>query len=293
MWAGQCPLEGTCSECGLTFAWVDIFRPERVHPKWSFEHATKRHVRALLKTVFFALRPARFWSAMSLAAPIRLWRLAVMVLALALVVHIAAGGLAVRVGWESLWVWRPAPAGAVMGWLAGTLTPGTMNFDGWELALLLAWPYSQGFGYDAWRLIGPLGLLALVWGVLVPLPYLVLVDTMKKAKCRPGHLVRGWAYFVPTLFVLVIVDLLVLYLQQLFPATTGWSVLAGALLVFFAAWCVLWWKQFTTAYLRLEQARLVTTLMLTISFLAAVSICLFVDREWVDVAGSCINYFLG
>ena len=300
-WTEQCPREGTCSECGLVYVWVDIFRPERVHPKWSFEHAAKRRLRALIKTMFFALRPARFWSAMSLAAPIRPFRLALMVLILALVGHTAAAGLECYLHWSDFWVIRWTGAARSIttptGLRVPTPRPGTLTFDGWELARVLAWPYSRGYGH--WRLIGPLGLLALVWGMLVPLPYLVLVDTMKKAKCRPAHLGRGWAYFVPSLCVLLVVDLIMMCLQHLIPRSPGWltsttwNVAAAGLLLFFAAWCMRWWKRFTTSYLRLEQARLVTTLMLTISFLAAVSICLFLDREWVDLVGSCINFFLG
>lgn len=63
-WGRECPLRGMCPECGLRFAWREVFSPERQDLPWFFEHARRvrempvRLVRTLLRTLW----PLWFWS---------------------------------------------------------------------------------------------------------------------------------------------------------------------------------------------------------------------------------------
>ncbi|MFB3103994.1 MAG: hypothetical protein ACE1ZA_03615, partial [Pseudomonadales bacterium] len=36
-WADQCPLHGTCAECGLQFVWAEVLHPEKFEPQWCVE----------------------------------------------------------------------------------------------------------------------------------------------------------------------------------------------------------------------------------------------------------------
>src|SRR6185369_13902164 len=93
-WSESCPLGGTCSECGLTFAWVDIFRPDRIAPAWSFEHARERLPARWFETVGRALAPSVFWSRVRLGARLRhgrLMEIALPLLLLGCVVSMACG----------------------------------------------------------------------------------------------------------------------------------------------------------------------------------------------------------
>ena len=38
-WADACPLESTCSECGLFFAWSEVIGPLAPRPGWCVEFA--------------------------------------------------------------------------------------------------------------------------------------------------------------------------------------------------------------------------------------------------------------
>ncbi len=38
-WRTDCPLEGTCTECGLRFAWADLLSRGRAYPRWAVEGA--------------------------------------------------------------------------------------------------------------------------------------------------------------------------------------------------------------------------------------------------------------
>ena len=86
-------MTGTCSECGHSYHWGDLFFPLRHAPAWSFEHSPKPAF-ALAVSWWRALRPRSFWSRLRMHHPIvapRLW------IALAIVLlwlHLSTG-----VGW--------------------------------------------------------------------------------------------------------------------------------------------------------------------------------------------------
>jgi len=76
-WTNECPLEGRCSECGLDFAWTDVLGPLRRVPKWFFETAKRKKIRAATSTSVRTLMPWHFWKCVPLHAPVSTSRLAV------------------------------------------------------------------------------------------------------------------------------------------------------------------------------------------------------------------------
>ena len=293
-WTEKCPLEGTCSECGLVYLWVDIFRPERLHPAWSFEHVKRKRVRAFFRTVIRAFRPASIWREMSISAPIRLGRLAILVIASWLLVHLLACSLATWTLWPEL-TWG----------LRGTSHLGG-TFDWPLMRSALAWPYSQNYRHT----VEPLALLATVWGLLIPLPFLILRQSMRTARCRLSHLLRGWACFMPAVASVIAFELVASYAISFVPKLS-WTLWARSatplhrweyavwswmgLVIFIAAglWAVRWWWLFTKDYLRLEQPRLVVALMVVVSFLTALAGCAFVNNGELNLFGGAVNFFLG
>lgn len=261
-WAVKCPLEGTCSECGLNFAWVDIFRPDRIAPAWSFEHGRDRLISRWFATVGRTLVPTVFWTRLRLGARLRYGRLILIALPLLLAGCAVAMGCGARWGYL-LWniynpsaptgrmFWRPPPSFSVFKWFGepwdSALTVGLMPWRRilWEGSILTGVPT---FG--------------VVWAMLVPLQFLVLGQSLSRAKCRRAHLARGWAFQWAGVLLLVWIVLV----SRVWP-DPGWApsgginnVLAGGVL---AAWMGWYWCEFTRAYLRLPRPQLVALVMLT------------------------------
>ena len=69
--AAKCPLEGTCSECGLVFEWRFLMRPELLGPSWFVETPRpSRGRRSAVRTLLRLTRPHRFWREVRLEQPI-------------------------------------------------------------------------------------------------------------------------------------------------------------------------------------------------------------------------------
>ncbi len=85
-WIDQCPLHGTCAECGLRFVWAEVLHPEKFSPLWCVEFVRQRRKfgRACCATFIRSFRPWRFWSALKMSLPIRWQRIALYMLSLLL-----------------------------------------------------------------------------------------------------------------------------------------------------------------------------------------------------------------
>ncbi|HMN40178.1 MAG TPA: hypothetical protein PKE29_04985 [Phycisphaerales bacterium] len=199
-WAEACPLEGICTECGLAYEWVDIFRPERIYPSWSYEHARRGRFRALVRRLLRIPTPGRLWRQMRLAAPVRVRSLALIAMLAVLASHTLVVAIRVGLSHKDLWgvVW-------VRVGTAGRTAPVTV-FNWGELLTMAIWPYTRGWE----RLVGPLGLILLLWALLAPLPFFVLEQTMARSKVRRVHLLRGWAYSLVVAGVVLVVDAVVM-----------------------------------------------------------------------------------
>ncbi|UCD76647.1 MAG: hypothetical protein JSV91_06920 [Phycisphaerales bacterium] len=109
-WKDSCPLEGTCSECGLIINWSEVLQPEKYEPLWCVEFARGRArlPNAALRTYLRSFRPWRFWSQLKMASLIRWRRLTTYLLLLLL--PLAAGyvllqttaAVCTRLEWEQV-----------------------------------------------------------------------------------------------------------------------------------------------------------------------------------------------
>jgi len=81
VWGDACPLEGTCTECGLRFEWGALLMPEKFEPLWCVEFAPDRRQvpRACVTTAQRTFWPWGFWSRMQMSFDVRWRRLAVYV----------------------------------------------------------------------------------------------------------------------------------------------------------------------------------------------------------------------
>jgi len=70
-WEAECPVDGTCPECGFEFAWADVMNPSRVVLPWYVEHADSRWslIRRTPPTLWYLLFPNRYWARMKMESP--------------------------------------------------------------------------------------------------------------------------------------------------------------------------------------------------------------------------------
>lgn len=89
-WELQCPVNGTCPECGLAFAWADVFDPSRNLLGWYSEHApsTLSMLTRSPATIWRLLLPWIFWRSVKLTHPIALRRLAWWMVMMWVVLHV-------------------------------------------------------------------------------------------------------------------------------------------------------------------------------------------------------------
>ena len=146
---------------------------------------------------------------------------------------------------------------------------------------------------------GPTSFL-LVWGALLPLPFLILAQTMRRAKCRRIHLARGAAYFVPVLACIIVIDgilmrVLEALLGSLVPSWVifAWMWIPWAFLLLLAVGFRAWWLAFTRDYLQLPQAKLISNVMLWVSFLGAFTVSLIFDDDFGGAMGRWLLSIFG
>jgi hypothetical protein len=280
-WQESCPLQGRCSECGLDVRWNELFRPDLVAPSWSFEHAQVRRARAWRVTAHNALRPRRLWKHIRLSAPIKPGRLLLFAVLLVLLTHaaiaLAWGIVTAYWSWElartlartPLWPgMRPPAAPVIPQWLTDGLTAA-------------AWPYFRSNA--ATEVIPRFGWWLIVFGLVMPLPFVILADSFQRVKCRRLHLVRGAAMFCPTVCAAAF-GIAVLRMIEMNTIAMGGGTIAASvarpLLIALVA-CVIafyarWWWVFTRDYLKLEHSLGVVAAMLVVSALLAAVLVTYV-----------------
>ena len=94
-WTDSCPLQGTCSECGLEFNWGEVIRPARFEPPWCVEFVPQVWGLpwACAKTFARSLWPWEFWTRLKMSQPIRPLRLAMYACAVLLLFVLVYAGV--------------------------------------------------------------------------------------------------------------------------------------------------------------------------------------------------------
>lgn len=278
LWRVSCPLEGRCPECGLDFHWRDLLNPQLRVPAWSFEHATASYIQHWTQTSLVSLRPRRLWASIRLESTQRTGRLMVMVLLALLATHliIVASSLmtiAVCPGLRYLLSWNPATV---------TTVPLLASRSSHHALGVLLWPY--GWSQHPPTCVNPLQPILLLWAILSPLPYLIILTTLKSVRVSPRHLVRGVAYLMPRMLCLMIGFTLLtgVYIwswsNSYVPLMTAYHYLSFVdwlLVPICGCWIGSWWTAFTREYLRLPHAGFVAGMLQLIAGLAAVAAVIY------------------
>jgi hypothetical protein len=255
-WTDQCPLESLCPECGYTFAWSDVFYPDRQRLPGFFEHERGLWPSfvAAWRTMAWIILPFVFWDRVRMHHEVRvrrvlLWPIVVFgslwifIVAARVSAYFVSGegvGKAARaVGFDLInaavfpvmAVWEARWTIARNG--AAVRTPGV-----WFEFLFLDW--SMAF----YGIIGQ--------AVLVPLLLLLLPETRRRAKVRKAHILRAAVYGQGWLFFHL---LLLLTSAVLGAATANWDTALAwrgpiarllyehrfAYTMLLAAWIAAWW----------------------------------------------------
>lgn len=283
-WADECPLGGTCPECGLTFAWSDVLNPERCHVPGFVEHSRGRRGTfvAAWRTWWWACLPWRFWSRVTLEAPLRPWRWIVWLATIFLTARLAAVGVytgAAAIEYTSQFT-RTTDLVVLLG-------DGAMELFFRGVAYVRSYrtirgPGLLGTGYDLaweWRQFPRHVLWVPLLVALPPLVLLLLPETRRRAKVRAGHVLRAAVYSLTWVVAVFLLDVLnalrvftrtqtgLLILDDWMPdprSNPDWpmvvtdrsGVIAVVLLFPLAAWLTLWWW-FAVRSWRLERTRAV------------------------------------
>lgn len=281
-WGESCPLRGLCPECGLEFWWSSVLG-ESARVGWLSESdrgagaADTGRKRQWWKTSWRALRPRRFWGAIDLATPMRRGRLLRFALLWALLVHGACGAVGagylvfdrfvVRVYWGNA-PWREIAAAALRPFAA---------FPRVFYAEMPLW----------WMLFVPLT----VCGV-TPVVFLLIGETLSRAKVRRRHMLRGVCYVAPWC-VLSSLILPIVFSTVAGAERYGW--LSGVRLydrpenaMFISMGVVLlaqvwWWRCFAREYLRIRHSWGVAVAAVTVAGLVVmiVLVSMWQVSTWV------------
>ena len=288
-WESQCPLTGICTECGLDIAWRDILSQRLRMPRWWLEASMRFRPTTLVRTWARVLRPWRFWRNVRMEFPIRPRRLVVFTLMALVLAHCAAAVAAV---WSAMY----------LGQLSFTGTIAIFHADEYADVLRLAiapgldrpW-YEDGFP-GAW------GWLMFAWMLLISSAFGLLGDSFRLANVRKVHLVRGAAYSLTILPLILAFEMLCDAIRR-----TGWSTgwiwslpdfiqqvvthrgPIGLLVI--AIWSAIYWHTFIRRYLHMPHAIVIVPLMLITALLAALAIVAYFPGA--DFQYDVIDYLWG
>ena len=193
-WSEQCPLRGTCSECGLKYSWGDLHDPARQDVPQFIEHAP-RGVRGLFvaawRTLWWVLSFS-IWTKVRIEHRVVLSRAALGVFIVILTTHVFASLLAMtRVIWTMRGFWGPGAP------------PGSLSVEGFMWQLCSAWVYpvagvwwGRGLSGLEWHIeYWPMPvLLAVVTHVAAVALLLMLPTTRRLANVRAAHVFRAGIY---------------------------------------------------------------------------------------------------
>lgn len=289
----HCPIAGLCTECGLEFEWRDVLNPRFSQELRFFEHAQRRKTASFVRTWWTAARPRRFWTWVKMEHWANLSSMAVLAVGGFLLTHLAmvitlslVGALGDVASLFRTKPWYGSPMSVGNAFAAAAFPFGTYLE---ERSLTLS-----GFILD----IAPLQMIAVTLCVLVPLAFVLLPTTLRRAKVQPNHIVRIWAYslvwaplFLGATAVVVVIDrtlctlLADLGLRQswhyrMLPyGFDRWSALVATV-----SWLLLWWSIATKRYLRIPHSGAVVALLMVASLLVATlaALVLYGPRLFLD-----------
>ncbi len=270
-WTDRSPMRGICSECGLGFAWGDIFGDYAEVPRWMVD--VRRPGRRLIRFYFDCWRllielilPWRLWKRITLFQTSRPWMLIVWLVVLVVPIKLIGDG-AIACAEEKYSTIFSTFSGTgntfsisscwKIMWTQHLPSPIWTSEYGW-------WSEGDRWYGDAWnkRASGLLNIGAAsgAWIVFV----WVMPTSLRRAKVRVSHIARA---SILSLGWVVLVNLYLSF-EHLFDALSRfglgnfwWRVLpdvtpdrADALTVIGLLWVSAWWFFVFHSYLKLPRA---------------------------------------
>lgn len=267
----SCPLKATCSECGLTFEWADLFAPVRQVTRL-YEVDEKQRVRALLVTLWRLMLCWPLWNRLKMQHEIRHERIAVVILSC-----LAMWYLAVAVPWFLF-----VNAGAIESLLLKGQISGRWGNSYFDFQQFV--PFRSVLSASSWRTLLPSTWfsLAVVQWLLMPICFLLLPISLQKAKVRRVHLLRGigystgWLMLMLHLPALIVLPYTVLRLVQMpnflaFPSRNFVRQTPWMIAVYCIVLSAIWWSVFAGKYLKLPRPWLIGLVLAIVAALFAVS----------------------
>ena len=287
-WRTECPLEGTCPECGRAFEWGAALGYKCQPLRWLFEHKPRRSLGVLRAWRSWArtLVPGRFWRSVSLAhktsPAVWLWPVVLFVSMIA----VCGAGRAIA-GCFAKYPWFPYV-------MTGSFAGRPPRPDGPGLAervldfLWVYWCYPLWYGnYGGWTNEQYLRQLLGVWAVpaatvaaalTCSFSVILLRRSRRVASVRTAHVVRARVYRLAPLVVFYTVWIACFAARELSPASwvRNWEGrVFSLLLVWSLAWGWLWWWTAIRRGSRMPDARLLAALIGTIDVLASAAVFLW------------------
>lgn len=268
----KCPLTGTCSECGLTMEWADVLGRVRQVTRL-LEVDNKQLIRAFGWTWLWSLLCWPLWKLLELHYPIRAGRLAAFAC-----ISTVGWYLAIATPWFVMDNSSMLEALVVHGRISGPL---------WQRPGAFVWTFEP---------LVPLGLLVLAdWNdplvkpewivpvllhwLMMPLTFLLLPQSLRRAKVRKAHLVRAGVYAISWMWLALHLPFLYMLVGE---AVWGWMwqypgqevvESQGQVWVLAMVFALVWWSVVTGRYLRLPRPWLVG---LVLSVLSVLLTCLII-----------------
>lgn len=223
-WGEQCPLRGVCSECGLEFAWRDVFVPPRCVGLVEHAHGKRQWAWWGIRTALGAWRPRAFWTKVRLEHPVRIWRAVAWYIAAVLVLYVSVPlvGIATRVVW-AIARWQDVRGTLhdshqyVIGlrWMGWGIPMEFHRWPNWASGLEGVWDRILKAQYPWWALpficmcsVSPAVFLATPW-------------TRAQAKVGVRHVARWWMYgqawAIALLLWLIVISLLGAVRREIVP----------------------------------------------------------------------------
>ncbi len=175
-----------CPECGKRFTWAEVLTDYHGRRHGLFEYQWRRSpLRSLGATWLKALDPRSLWRLIDIHSPPNVKPLTVMALAAIVVFAVLAPACVGATNWLSAWICN----GRETAW-------GTFYYLRRPL-------YQEIVAAGSSAAVSAIVLFSIAWCATSLASLLLFVQSMRRYKVRPGHVLRVWAYCVPLKTVLL------------------------------------------------------------------------------------------
>jgi hypothetical protein len=282
-WRDACPVQGTCSECGLEFRWAELLNPFHQPPRWCIEsHGPWWKLPGqFARTSCCVIWPWALWRSLAMTDHVRWGRLAGYCLAW-LIIHLMlfclCNGLSALQEWH---FFGSKPDWSVSTGIGVVFAQAVfLPFSDESLGMQVhtsgnAYPYSPPsyharlMLYQSWR---ALVLLPSIY-VCCALAFVALPTTRRVSKVRWTHLARVAAYGVPLLLPACGLAMMAAVVEQGgFTYAGRVAVLALVAMLMLLPTMLLWWSVAAGQYLKMRLPWVIAFFMVLVGILAPLAV---------------------